>query len=100
MVKDPAKCTCQVHGCRSVAETKTEWKFGKGVPIPFAEGVCGSPLGKHHVLLLCAEHRRQAMFEIQPRPFRMTQTAWAKNPDRHEAVEVVDGQLVFAEDVA
>lgn len=99
MVKDPAKVTCQVGGCRNVSDTKTEWKFGKGVAIPFGEGVCTAPVGKHHVMLLCATHRKQAL-EMDPRPYRMTLTAWARNPDAHEAVAVVDGQLVLSESVS
>lgn len=99
MVKDPAKVTCQVHGCRSLADTKVEWKFGKGSPIPFQDGVCGDPLGKHFTLNVCPDHRKRAM-EQHPRPYRMTQTSWARNPDAHDAVVVRDGVLQFAESEA
>ena len=99
MVKDPAKVSCQVSACRQLADTKVEWKFGKGSPIPFEDGVCGDPLGKHHVLNLCPDHRKQSL-EMDPRPYRMTQTAWARNPDAHDAVTVRDGQLVFAQSEA
>lgn len=90
---DHAKKRCQAGDCTDFATAKAEWKFGKGVEIPFGDGgKCMSPVGMHWERLLCPTHVTVAI-GMDSRPYKATATAWFANPDRHGLVIGDDGRL-------